>query len=581
MPNSLAVAKRPLRHTPPAYHLKAPHGWINDPCAPGYDAVTGTYHLFYQWNPESCDWGNIAWGHFTSRDGIFWEQNGDEAVLKPDNPYDKEGVFTGCFYPTGLYGEEGQLSVIYSSAMRLPIHWTKPYHRNAGLSVAVSNDGGREWEKSDLNPILCGEPEDLIVTGFRDPFLAEWPALDEIRGEKSLYGLVSGGVLDQGPTAFLYAVSPGNLTKWNYLGQFVDMPVGYRPPGRWSADFGVNWECANFMTLGHGSELGHFLILGSEGKLDPENINDNEDENWVQPLWMAGSLEKNSTGPKLKHEYSGIFDYGCFYAPNSYEHPDTKKRVLWGWLKEDELSLARRESKGWTGHMSLPREMFLFTAENVTGTLKTPLEDIQSIKVLNVKSPRSKTKSVQTLGIRPLSDLQRLRPTKHTHWSHIGENSDSGKLAENASPSWELEAVINVQRDQGRAGFFIRHNDDLTQRTSIFFSAQEEEIVVDRSQSNREADVKKNEVSGPFTLFRFDNEGSEVLEKLRLRIFCDGDVLEIFANDRFALSTMVYSDAPLSSGISWFVEEQGSAPIVFESIKLWDNLANVMAFPSS
>ena len=30
------------------YHLTPPHGWINDPCAPGYDTETKLYHIFYQ-----------------------------------------------------------------------------------------------------------------------------------------------------------------------------------------------------------------------------------------------------------------------------------------------------------------------------------------------------------------------------------------------------------------------------------------------------------------------------------------------------------------------------------------------------
>lgn len=32
----------------PAYHFTPPYGWMNDPCAPGYDPETKTYHLFYQ-----------------------------------------------------------------------------------------------------------------------------------------------------------------------------------------------------------------------------------------------------------------------------------------------------------------------------------------------------------------------------------------------------------------------------------------------------------------------------------------------------------------------------------------------------
>jgi sucrose-6-phosphate hydrolase SacC (GH32 family) len=33
---------------PPSFHITAPWGWMNDPCAPGYDQTTGLYHLFYQ-----------------------------------------------------------------------------------------------------------------------------------------------------------------------------------------------------------------------------------------------------------------------------------------------------------------------------------------------------------------------------------------------------------------------------------------------------------------------------------------------------------------------------------------------------
>ncbi|KAH7169975.1 glycosyl hydrolase [Dactylonectria macrodidyma] len=573
---SLPPANRPLIHTPPVYHLKAPRGWINDPCAPGYDPVTGTYHLFYQWNPDSCDWGNISWGHFISRDGVFWEQNGAGPVLKPDAAYDNEGIFTGCFYPTGMRGEKGHLTAIYSSVTIAPIHWSIPYSQNAGLSVAVSTDGGRNWQKSNLNPILRGEPEDLTVTGFRDPYLAEWPALDEIRGEKSLYGLVSGGILDQGPTVFLYAVAPDDLATWNYLGQLADLPAGFRSPGRWSPDFGINWECANFVTLQDGSDEGHFLILGSEGGRNWDSDHHKTNSQGAQvAVWMAGSLNKTPKGPKFEHESSGVFDYGDLYAPNSYEHPDTKKRILWGWIKEDDLTLARREAKGWTGHLSLPRELFLYTVKGVTGTLKTPLEDICSIQVSDCISTGNAAKNIQTLGIRPLSDLQTLKQSRPTTWSNLGAEGGTGRLMDNASSSWELEATINVQRDQGRLGFYIRHDNDLSQRTSISFSAQEEKIVVDRCLSNNQEDVKKHNISGPFTLFSFSEEGAEVMEKLHLRIFCDGDVLEVFANDRFALSTMVYSESPLCTGISWFADQQDSTSHVFESIKLWESLAKV------
>ncbi|CAG5184516.1 uncharacterized protein ALTATR162_LOCUS10948 [Alternaria atra] len=587
-------------HPLPSYHLKAPYGWINDPCAPSYDAATGTYHVYYQWNPKSCDWGNIAWGHATSKDGLRWVQSpGTNPSLQPDQLYDKEGVFTGCLWPTGPYGEPQQLSVFYSSITNLPIHWSLPYIRDSeGLALATSKDGGLSWEKSGLNPILRGEPEGINVTGFRDPFLAEWPAMDEVRAvaggdaKRSLYGILSGGILGKGPTVFLYAVSPDDLTAWEYLGLLVDMADGLRVPGPWTGEFGVNWECVNFMTLAAEDGTNHkrnFLLMGAEG-FKPGY----QDAHQTVGLWMAGTLsavpaERGSiTTPKMIHDFGGILDHGALYAPSSFVHPVTRKRILMGWIKEEELTSARRHAKGWTGHLAIPRELFLYTTpSNVTKALRSSLEDVRSMKLID-KRPSSQghirhTHALQTLGVRPFSGVRSLAQTAPMVWEDI--SSDHGAAAagsrlldETPSTSWELEAVINVDSSHGRIGFSICQPSrdgahDSFQGTDIFFDAEREQIVVDKTQSNLEEDIAKDILHGSFTLFYHEQPSTsaspiEQLEKLRLRIFRDGDTLEVFANDRFTLATTVYVDTTCRA-IRCFAEGV-TAPTAFESIRLWD-----------
>ncbi|KAJ4185847.1 hypothetical protein NW755_008299 [Fusarium falciforme] len=558
-------------HPRPEYHLKAPQGWINDPCAPAFDPTTGTYHIFYQWNPRSCDWGNICWGHATSPDGLRWNHSATNPALQPSEPYDKDGIWTGCLWPTGPKGEKDQLTVIYSSITCLDIHWTREHVRNSeGISLATSTDNGKTWRKNDPNPIIKNEPEGLGVTGFRDPFLATWPALDEIRGERSLYGILSGGIAGKTPTVFIYAVSPADLTEWKYLGPLVDLVPGFRVPGPWTGDFGVNWECVNYMTLRSDTEERRFLLMGTEGGLKRGYKEGSPDSLFAWCLWFAGSLEQTAEGPRLRHDFDGILDHGTLYAPNSYEHPVTKKRIVFGWIKEEELTLARREAKGWTGYLSLPRELFLYSATNVIRGLKSSLDEIRSIKAI---PDGSGANTIHTLGIRPLDDLRLLRSSRPDEWSAIGSSNTSGILKHRTrSTSWELEALINVHAPHPqRVGFHICHKADTSLRTSVYFDMQEERIVVDRSASNHEPDIRKDTLSGAFTLLYIREQGCETLEALRLRIFRDGDTLEVFANDRFALSTAVYVDETCG-GVSWFVEGCGGAEGVFETIRLWDGL---------
>lgn len=71
--------------------MKVPTGWMNDPN--GFSVYKGEYHLFFQYNPYSRDWGSMHWGHVKSQDLIRWEYL--PAALAPDQQYDKEGCFSG------------------------------------------------------------------------------------------------------------------------------------------------------------------------------------------------------------------------------------------------------------------------------------------------------------------------------------------------------------------------------------------------------------------------------------------------------------------------------------------------------
>jgi hypothetical protein len=71
------------------------------------------------------------------------------------------------------------------------------------------------------------------------------------------------------------------------------------------------------------------------------------------------------------------------------------------------------------------------------------------------------------------------------------------------------------------------------------------------------------------------SDKQEIAEKLQPHIFRDGSVLEVFANDRFALSTMVYIDVEKEASLSAFVESTvgagaGASAAIFEDARVWE-----------
>ncbi|KAF2723331.1 glycoside hydrolase family 32 protein [Polychaeton citri CBS 116435] len=599
--------------TRPRYHFTPAFGWLNDPCAPGYDPLTDKYFLFHQWNPYSCEWGNMSWGAAVSPDLIYWHRrSGHEATpaLAPDQPYDREGVFTGCLLPPtitttttssevydGSAGSKSKLVVFYSSVCQLPFTWSKPYPRNAaGIAIAVSYDGGHVWEKSACNPILTGEPEHLEVTGFRDPSVGRWKAVDEVLGvENGLYGIINGGITGQGPNTFLYRLHDADHTRWEYIGPLLDLPVGYHA-SKWSGSFGVNLECTNFMTLNDGGRVQDFLITGSEGVGErpwQRSADMPPDLPRKTPrccLWMAGSVVKRSIGgnttakdyPLLQRDFCGVLDHGCWYAASSFHDPKTDTRIVWGWIPEEEIPIDSCHAKGWNGCFGIPREIFLSHTDNVVGAITSPLTEMTNFKL----SPDSnRTHVARTLGIRPLRQLATLRKgTKQIIEDTILAPASTSEIpaASALSCSFEVEVTISVSAPiPSKVGVCIHQNEH---RLLIFFDSKNEELVIDRSKSNGNHNINKSLDKGPFTLLRLRDPHTNRIEyeKLRLRIFRDGDVLEVFANDRFALATMVYMEDDQVEGqdrsVSLFAEggdgDVGGA--IFDRVETWSEMDEII-----
>ncbi|RMZ77055.1 hypothetical protein DV738_g4580, partial [Chaetothyriales sp. CBS 135597] len=581
----------------PGYHLQSPNGWMNDPCGPGYDPSTGLYHMFFQWNPTAKQsgtvvWGSMHWGHASSKDMVNWTVDAAPA-LTPGPWYDHQGCFTGCLVPSGLNGQLQQLTLIYTGVTTSLLHYSLPYIRQSEtLAVARSTDGGATWARLEDNPILVEPPEGLSVLGWRDPFVASWPAMDSLLrvSEPALYGMISGGIKDRGPTLFLYAVDAKDMSKWSYLSTFIDMPLNYEP-SIWSGDLGINWECGNFVTLTSdvdGSSR-HFCIVGCEGSKPPHTestlIQGSQSETKsprpVRSLqWISGTLhgdqsEAGSISPKMSLDFGGLFDHGVLYAVNSFYDPVSGKQIAWGWVTEDDLPQELVDRQGWSGMLSVPRELSLLVLQNVTGALKSKLNEISSIQV---EQDSTDTFTIRTLGIKPADSLQSLRQgTREIALSGpitLDQSSDS-PFMDVRTHRFELKASLSVSDSCSSVGISIFHTEDLldlTRATTIVLKPGAEPLTIRRPVSMViDSAINTRDECAPFTLFSLKTNTGHEREKLEIHAFFDESVLEVFANGRTTIATRVYPASKTCFGIRFWAEDSGQKSRLW-SATAWDGL---------
>lgn len=140
----------------PQAHFTAQRGWINDPN--GLIYYNNEYHMFFQHNPYGWQWGNMHWGHATSKDLIHWQQHkeaifpviDETATSRGDAAFSGSAVFdpdnTAGFRRNGI----DPLIAVYTSTGR-------------GECLKISYDNGMTFEDYEGNPILKHEGRDPKV----------------------------------------------------------------------------------------------------------------------------------------------------------------------------------------------------------------------------------------------------------------------------------------------------------------------------------------------------------------------------------------------------------------------------------
>jgi beta-fructofuranosidase len=384
-----------------------------------------------------------------------------------------------------------------------------------GVCIATSTDDELEvWTKSPHNPVILETHHGYavvdggkLVYGVADP-TAIW--LHEGR-----YYMLTGNLLvlrefgrKRNQPEHLgdttYLFVSDDLIKWKYLHRF------YESDRKWTRDDEDNM-CPDFFPLPTGPEGGrasnrHMLLFISHN---------------LGCQYYIGRYADDHFFPETHGRMSWVDR--AFFAPESMLDGQGR-RIMWAWIF-DGRKKAARTSSGWSGTLSLPRVLYL--GKDRTLRISPPKE----LEILRYNPKMSENLTVKADSELPLKDVQ-------------------GNSIE-----------LYVEMVPGRAkqsGVKVCVSPDGEEQTLIFYDAAEKMLKIDTSKSSLGEGPKSVE-AGPLELKRG--------EPLKLRVFVDRSVVEVFANDRQAVMRRIYPTRKDSLGVVLF-SKGGSTKV--RKLQAWD-----------
>ena len=463
VPASDVEAARRLRHL-----------LLTDPCRPQYHFVIPEDYampfdpngaIFWQGRYHLFyiyqERGVHVFGHVSSLDLVHWRHHPPAVFPTPDSP--EKGIFSGnCFV-----NKKGEATMLYHGV-------------DAGNCIATSTDKLLEhWKKLPSNPIIPNPPP-----GKPKPY-ASWDPHGWL--EDGTYYAIFGG-----SRAAIFKAK--ELDKWQYVGDLLHHTVQ-------GVDLREDISCPDFFQLGNK----RVLVCISHR---------------LGTRYYVGQWKNEQFHPEYHEQMSWVDN--AFFAPESLAD-DQGRRIMWAWIF-DGRSAATRRASGWSGEMSLPRELSLG--------------------------------SDGRLRMRPVEELRRLRFGEQTV-ENVAVGADQEVVLDNIAGN-TIELLVEIEPQGAKqCGVKVCRSPGGEEQTLVYYDAADRKLKIDATKASlREG--PKNVEAGPLVL----QQG----ETLSLRVFVDKSVVEAFANDRQAAMRRIYPSRPDSLGVALFSR---GGPAKVRQVKAW------------
>lgn len=277
----------------PLFHFTSRVGWLNDPNGLVY--ANGEWHLFYQHNPFGREWGNMHWGHATSKDLFRWQEQGVALYPKKYDDWAFSGSAVVDKENTSGWGtmEKPPLVLAYTSTGR-------------GECIAYSNDNGKTWTEYEKNPV--------VKHVGRDPKL--------IWHEKAKHWVMAVYTEADKKQWIAFHTSP-DLKTWTYASRIEGF-----------------FECPDLFPLPvkskHGTGADKWVLYAADGK------------------YLVGDFDGKEFKPD--HKEKKQLWHGRFYAAQSFDNAPRTAPLFPSGVRE--FNRPRRVQIGWAQGVTFPGTPF-------------------------------------------------------------------------------------------------------------------------------------------------------------------------------------------------------------------------------
>ncbi len=326
-------------------------------------------------------------------------------------------------------------------------------------------------------------------------------------------------------TDYYYQIAGGNpaalfkskdMYKWEYLGDFIS------PVNRKNHLF-EDISCPDFFKIGNKDILvfiSHYM--GTQYYIGTFSNDRYHIEKYGRMNWPGGT----------------------FFAPEQLVD-DKGRNIIWGWVLERKP--ANLPNFGWSGIMSLPRVLTLSPQNEL---LINPPEEIKILRLNPVNE--------DPISMKPNESLQLKAKGK------------------------SMEIKMEIKGGQKSPfGVKVFCSPDKREETVIKYDPQAKELVIDFIRSSVNAPIKMLK----YCMMHYppaENAEGEISEqraplalqpgeRLKLDIFIDRSIIEVFANGRQCMTQVVYPELPESTGIQIFSSDEA---IQASNITIWDMAAS-------